>query len=585
MKNIFRNITVVLFLATMVSCEDFIVRPPKDELNPDNYFKTASQCQLYTNEFYTILPSSSIYEETADYIITTTLGRDIIGDRPVPATSDDWKWTKLRDINFFLSRSHQCEDEAVRAEYEGLARFFRAYFYFEKVKRYGDVPWVDRPMESTDKELYKGRDSRKIVMKHVLDDIDFAIDNLPSEKNVYRVTKWTALALKSRIFLFEGTFRKYHALGDWEECLTEAAQAAEKFIDESGYTIYKSGEQPYRDLFASIAAKSEEIVLARAYNDEIQLTHGATDRYTKTSAGCPGLTKDVVNMYLMKDGSRFTDKPGYATMNFASETKDRDPRMAQTIRTPGYKRIDGSARLYPDFDASTTGYQITKYVLSEAFSGSFNMAYNDLPIFRSAEVYLNFAEAKAELGTLTQNDLKKSVDKVRARVGMKSLDMAAANSKPDGYLDEAYPGVTGANKGVILEIRRERTVELLAEGFRYWDIMRWKLGQRFVRPFEGMYFPSIGACDIDGDGKNDHYLYGSGEGKKPGLDSKTGLINVAVSALDLSGVDKGNIRLHRSVERVFNENKDYLYPIPTEDIVLTSGVITQNPGWEDGLDY
>lgn len=147
-------------------CEDALDRFPKDRLTPDEFFHTEEECELYTNDFYTIFPSgASIYNETADIITCNTLTSEVLGNRTVPATASTWKWEKLRDINFFLQYSSNCTDDRVRFEYEGLARFFRAYFYFDKVRYYGDVPWVDRPLASDDQELYKGRDSREFVMQ------------------------------------------------------------------------------------------------------------------------------------------------------------------------------------------------------------------------------------------------------------------------------------------------------------------------------------------------------------------------------------------------------------------------------------
>ncbi|MCM1177931.1 MAG: RagB/SusD family nutrient uptake outer membrane protein [Clostridium sp.] len=580
MKKIYLISTIACLMA-MVSCEDFLTRLPKDRLTPETYFTTEMECQLYTNEFYTILPGgSSIYGEEVDCIIPLGLSSEVIGNRTVPATAGTWNWEKLRDINFFLEHSGQCKDETVRNRYVGLARFFRAYFYFEKVKRYGDVPWVDTPIAAEDETLYRGRDDRKTVMQHVLEDIDFAIGNLPSAKNVYSVTRWTALALKSRIFLFEGTFRKYHGLGDWEECLAEAVSAAETFVKTSGYTIYAEGVQPYRDLFASLKAEQTEIILSRAYAANLGLVHDVNGRYTSVSMGRPGVAKDVVNMYLMKDGTRFTDREGFRTMNFVEETKDRDPRLAQTIRTPGYKRVGGSIPVAPDMAATMTGYQIVKYV-GEVKYDSYNSSENDLPIFRTAEVFLNLAEAKAELGTLTQADVDATVNRLRKRVGMAELGMDEANASPDPYLSDpvtGYTGVTGPNAGVILEIRRERTVELIAEGFRYWDIMRWKAGKRFERPFYGMYFPGAGEYDLDGNGTVDYVIY---SGTKP--KEQAGIVYVSLNEANLS--PEGYITCHSDITRKFDESKDYLYPIPTRDIILTSGTIKQNPNWEDGLSF
>lgn len=588
-KNItmnFRYMILAVILLALTACEDFLTRRPKDELSPDTYFRTETECQLYTNNFYTILPAATdFYQEDDDYIIPNSLSTKVIGNRVVPTTAGTWNWNMLRQINFFLSRSHQCEDNAVREKYEALARFFRAYFYFEKVKRYGDVAWVDEPIDANDKTLYRGRDPRAMVMEHVLEDIDFAIENLPSGKDVFRVTKWTALALKSRIFLFEGTFRKYHGLQGWEDCLKESAAASLKFINESGYGIYKSGTTPYQNLFTLADSDRSEVILTRAYKQSISLVHDANGAFTSTTSSRNGLAKDVVDMYLMSDGSRFTDKPRYDAMDFYDEMQNRDPRLAQTIRTPGYTRIGDTEILAPNMAAVTTGYQPIKYVCEKKYD-SFQTSENDMPVFRTAEVYLNYAEAKAELDQLTQGDLDISVNKIRARVSMPAINMDQANADPDPYLlDETtgYPNVTkSANTGVILEIRRERTVELILEGFRYWDIMRWKEGKRFERPFYGMRLDGVGEYDLDRNGTVDFVVY---EGDAPA--TAQGVVYKSLSELNLSSGTEGNIVLHGDIKRSFDESKDYLYPIPTEDIVLTQGVVKQNPGWDamDGLDF
>ena len=581
-KNIdMKYIMLAAVLLTLTACEDFLVRRPKDQLSPDTYFRTEMECQLFTNNFYTILPAASdFYHEEDDYVIPKSLSDKVKGNRVVPSTAGTWNWNMLRQINFFLSRSYQCEDSGVRAKYEALARFFRAYFYFEKVKRYGDVPWVDEPIDANDKSLYRARDPREMVMEHVLDDIDFAIAHLPAGKDVYRATKWTALALKSRIFLFEGTFRKYHGLQGWEACLQEAADAASKFIKESGYTIYKQGTTPYQNLFTLVESDKSEVILTRAYALSISLVHGANEAFTSTSSTHAGLAKDIVNMYLMADGSRFTDKPRYGALDFYEETQGRDPRLAQTIRTPGYMRIGETDLLAPNMAAVTTGYQPIKYVCEKKYD-SYNSSENDMPVFRASEVYLNYAEAKAELEQLTQADLDMSVNKVRARVSMPPIE---ANVEPDPYLlDEVtgYPNVTkGKYQGVILEIRRERTVELILEGFRYWDLMRWKEGKRFERRFYGMRLDGAGEYDLDRNGVVDFVVY-----ERDAPPTVDGVVYKSLDELDLS--DEGYIELHADVERKFDESKDYLYPIPTEDIVLTQGVVKQNPGWDDmdGLDF
>ena len=223
MKRIYSLLLIIVPTLLLTGCDDMLDRIPKDKLSPETYFKTAEECELFTNEFYLIFPGATdIFYENADVIIPSALSDAVQNTRTVPATDGNWEWDQLRSINFFLEHADQCEDQAAKQKYIGLAKFFRTYFYWLKIRRYGDVPWVDRALAADDEELYKARDSRKTVIKYMLDDINFAIDNLPSEKSVFKVTKWTALALKSRVFLFEGTFRKYHGLGDWEECLKES---------------------------------------------------------------------------------------------------------------------------------------------------------------------------------------------------------------------------------------------------------------------------------------------------------------------------------------------------------------------------
>lgn len=585
MKHTIINALFLSAAIACISCEDMLDYQPKDRLSPDTYFKTETDCELWTNNYYTVFPSAEgIYSEPYDVIVRDVLADEISGVRKPMPTDGNWNWEKLREMNFFLSRASQVEDESVRLEYEGLTRFFRAYFYFEKVKRYGDVPWVDRPLGSDEEELYKGRDSRESVMEKVMEDVDFAIANLPEVQNVYRVTRWTARALKSRIALFEGTFRKYHGLDGYEEFLQECVNASEPFLT-GPYSIYTSGSTPYQDLFTSQNAIETEIILARAYTSAISgMTHDVNGHLTGATMGRPGMTRNVVNMYLMRDGSRYTDQENYAIKTFVEECKNRDLRMAQTLRTPGYKRIGGSKELAPDLSRSTTGYQLIKYLTEEKYDAN-KASTNDMPLFRLAEVLLNYAEAKAELGTLKQADLDNTIRPLRVRAGLPDLDMEEANANPDPYLsspETGYANVTGDNKGVILEIRRERTLETPMEGLRYWDIMRWKEGKRFEKPIEGLYFPGTGEYDLDGNGSVDVCIYDTE--KAPGNSADVLYLKLGTDIV-LSKGTSGNVLAHSTQQRIWNEARDYLYPIPTDDRVLTQGAISQNPGWNDGLPF
>ena len=598
-----KNIILYSFIALLsgtAGCSDMLDEYPLDAISPETYYNNADELRSATNQFYGMFPgAASGYTESADVVCIFNLPAEVQGIRTVPTSGGGWNWEYLRAVNFYLSHSVRCDDVDAREHFDGIARFFRAYFYFEKVKRFGEVPWFDRELSSTDPELFRPRDSRDIIMDKILDDLTYAINNISDKKDLYNVTHWTALALKSRICLFEGTFRKYHGIPGYEKFLNECATASKLFIDNAPYAIYQTGAQPYRDLFSSMNAIEEEVILARDYDRSQNVMHEANANTLSPTYGRPGMNKKIVNSYLMTNGDRFTDQPGYETMQYYDEMQNRDPRLTQTVVGPGYMRINSDAVSSPNFVASTTGYQITNWV-TDASGDGYLWSSNDYMLFRAAEVYLNYAEAKAELGTLTQEDLKISIKKIRDRVGMPNIDMDAANANPDPYLcalESGYQNVTGPNKGVILEIRRERTIELLLEGFRYYDIIRWKEGKVFEQPYKGMYFP--GLTQGSGDNRYDVFDMNDGTvgdkekvdiciytGKKPSVKNIRKFYKLGDEFVLTDG-DKGNIICHdiEKEPRQWREDRDYLYPIPTQERLLSNGTLSQNPNWNDGLDF
>ena len=598
-----KNIILYSFIALLsgtAGCSDMLDEYPLDAISPETYYNNADELRSATNQFYGMFPgAASGYTESADVVCIFNLPAEVQGIRTVPTSGGGWNWEYLRAVNFYLSHSVRCDDVDAREHFDGIARFFRAYFYFEKVKRFGEVPWFDRELSSTDPELFRPRDSRDFIMDKILDDLTYAINNISDKKDLYNVTHWTALALKSRICLFEGTFRKYHGIPGYEKFLNECATASKLFIDNAPYAIYQTGAQPYRDLFSSMNAIEEEVILARDYDRSQNVMHEANANTLSPTYGRPGMNKKIVNSYLMTNGDRFTDQPGYETMQYYDEMQNRDPRLTQTVVGPGYMRINSDKVESPNFSSSTTGYQITKWVTDASGDGYLGSS-NDYILFRAAEVYLNYAEAKAELGTLTQDDLKISIKQIRDRVGMPNIDMLAANANPDPYLcapETGYRNVTGPNKGVILEIRRERTIELCLEGHRYYDIIRWKEGKMFEQPFLGMYFP--GLTQGSGDNRYDVFDMNDGTvgdtekvdiciytGKKPSVKNIRKFYKLGEEFVLTDG-DKGNIICHdiEKEPRQWNEDRDYFFPIPTTERSLTNGALTQNPGWNDGLDF
>lgn len=590
-------ILAIAFTMGMSSC-DLLDTEPLSQISPSAYFKTETDLQLFSNSFYNNLLEKSPYNKQSDLYVLQNLSNEMIGGnkRTVPNEGGGWDWSDLRKMNTLLEYAHQCEDEKAVIKYTALTRFFRAFFYFEKVKRFGDVPWYDKQLGSDDPDLYKPRDSRELIMTKMIEDIDYAIENLPSAVSTFRVNKWTALALKARFCLYEGTFRKYHDLkiegNNYTYYLEQSAAAAKELIDNGPYKLYTTGkpEQDYLNLFAQEDASVEEYILAIKFDYGLGIYHNATAHTVVATQGRPGLTRKMVNAYLKKDGTPFTDQTGWQEMSFVDEVKDRDPRLAQSIRTPGYTRIGTTKVLAPELNVTVTGYQPVKFVQDPKASGG-NVDRNDrstcdLPVFRYAEVLLNYAEAKAELGTLDQNDLAISVNKIRSRVGMPDLNMQKANANPDWYLSSpeyGYTNVSGANKGVILEIRRERAIELTQEDFRFDDLVRWKAGYCIDQDIHGMYFKQPGEYDLTGDGVTDVILYEKGSPKPTGADGVQVLM--IGEEIILSDGNKGYVSYHKNIARTkFSEARDYLYPIPINERSLNPN-LKQNPGWNDGLDF
>lgn len=583
MKAINKIIILGMAVALFNSCDLTLL--PENAVTPENYFQNKSDLELWTNQFYTLLDEPDASAGTnADDMIDKGMGQVIEGTRSA-ASETGWSWTKLRHINYFLQHSSNCDDETARNQYNGVAQFFRAYFYFVKVRRYGDVPWYDQVLGSEDQELLvKARDSREFVMNQVLKDFQDAATSLPTkstETRNTRVTKWAALAFASQAALYEGTYRKYHGLDNYEKYLEIAASTARQFIDESGFSLYKEGTEPYRDMFCADNAKTTEVVLARAYNFEgLQLSHSVQFSIANLQMG---FTRRFMNHYLMTDGTRFTDKQGYETMFYTEEVKDRDPRLQQTVLCPNYIQKGETTVTANDLTAYC-GYRPIKFVGTKDHDGAAKST-SDWPLMRAAEVYLNYAEAKAELGTLKQEDLDISINKIRERAKMPDLILTDANSNPDPYLAACYPNVEqGTNKGVILEIRRERTIELVMEGLRQWDLFRWKEGKQMFNhyvPYYGIYVPGVGTYDMDGDGKPDLEIYETTATSQ--CDNKKKLDKDIYLSNGTSGYIIGFPKV--TYGKDWKEERDYLWPIPADQRVLTQGILTQNPGWEDGLSY
>lgn len=590
-----KRIFFVSILAVLFASCSKLDQQPKSTVGKEAVFQSEKGLELYTTSFYSLLPTYTDIlrgDNMSDYIARKDVPDFIRDGAYGPRQSTGWTWTDLRNINYFLENNvNTTIPKEVREHYNGLARFFRAWFYFAKVKRFGDVPWINRTFEVNDPEMTKGRDSRVLVMDSVMKDLDYAVQHIRTTEDGSRsmITKYIAYAFKSRVCLFEGTFRKYHTNYGLQQTstawLTEAAAAAKMVMDQNKFSLYTGGgdAKPYRELFVSKAPIAAEVMLANIYSDALGLFHDANWYYTSATYGDrASFTRSFINTYLSIDGTPFTNKAAYKTMSFADEVENRDKRLEQTIRTKGYNRINAGNLLVspPLFSYTYTGYQPTKWVLDDTFYDSGSMNNNIIPLFRFAEILLNYAEAKAELGTLSDADWNTTIGALRRRAGI-TQNTATKPTLADPYLmAEYFPGITDP---VILEVRRERGIELALEGFRFYDLVRWKSGKLIEKAWNGMYVPALNTpLDLNKDGIMDVAFYKTLPNNQV---AGVNYINVSETvggrpnAMVLSESDKGEIKWMVTTPRVW-QDKFYLYPIPENDRLMNPA-LGQNPGWNN----
>ena len=586
----------MLSLALVAACDDFLTKIPEAKLDAGTFFSDEKSLELYANGFVEKMTpaAETLYrgDATTDLIATRNSSAYLTTEWSSSSQSG-WNygdWHDLFDINYFLLHMHEAEgvsDTAFR-HWEGVARFWRAWFYYGKVRTFGAVPWYETPIDAgDDAQLYKARDSREYVMRKVLEDLDCAAANCSADakwRSTAMIHKWIALAFKARVALFEGTYRKYHAVdpstgkawtADESKFYLDACVAAcEELMDNGPYSLVSNPsevETQYRSLFIGDELQRQEIIWGRECATAATY-NSATWEFNNANSQCWSVTRNLTSMYLNLDGSRFTDDPDYARREFIDECAGRDYRMKQSIVTPGYMRVDETGETVstpPDLSRTITGYKIVKWVLDDYKYETGVQGYNDLSILRYAEVLLNYAEAKAELagGVLSTEVWNKTIRPLRERAGV-------AGDRPatvDPWLAAYY---STAQSRDLLEIRRERAVELLLENLRYDDLMRWHEGELVTAPWEGLYIPALDEpLDLNGDGEPDLCVTQQKAGSLKGVY----YIVLSEGAYTLSEGTSG--RLQYAVERNWSE-KMYLRPVPRTALSVNPA-LGQNHGWDD----
>jgi hypothetical protein len=581
---------------------------PMSEASKSSVFGSQQGLDLYAMSFYNGLPGADDIhraDNMADYTArrnappflqetgfgpTTSSNTSESGWDLVALGADwNWGWGTLRNINYFIQN---CNDPViapdVKKNYLGLARFFRAWFYFEKVKRYGDVPWISKALDVTDTiMLYKKQDPRAMVMDSVLADIDYACQNIKATSDASKslVTKYIAYAFKARICLFEGTFRKYHTelnlQGTASTWLTASANAAKYVMDNSGFKLYEGAgtDLSYRTVFTTATpVPNSEVMMAAIMDLALSVTHAANWVHTSSTTGVRfNFIRTFINTYLNLDGTPFTNNPNYQTMLFKDEVKNRDKRLKQTIRLGDYKRLSAGLQVAtpPAFAYTYTGYQPIKWCLDDVYYDTRNLNINPISYFRYAEVLLNYAEAKAELGSFTDADWALTVGALRKRAGITG-GLTIKPTVVDPYMQTKYfPDITDP---VILEIRRDRGIELCMEGFRYYDIMRWKRGPLLEMEWNGIYVPELNTPqDLNEDGKMDVAFYKTMPSPTVSGVTYINVSNTTSNPAGLKNGTSGELTWLTTIPRKW-EDKKYYFPIP-ESHRLTNPNLVQNPGW------
>lgn len=553
--------TALLFIC-LTGCTKDLDLSPLDSISDTSFWKTPDDFRKAANALYAALLGLIPFDLDADMAFNNPNSISN-STATVPDTDGNWNnpYARIRNCNNLLEKASASEIAADLKVYVAEARFFRAFNYWELYRLYGGVPLVAGVLNINSEELYGTRNSAKETVDFILQDLKDAVPDLPEESQVSatdkgRITKGAANALRARIALYEGTWRKFRNDAEAGNYLDIALEASGAVINSGQYSLFTAyGTDSYFKLFDNEGDNAPECILDRRY--ESMVSHHSFPRALQQVGYLP--TKQLADMYLCTDGlpvGKSSLFKGYE--EFASEFENRDPRMAQTIMIPGtvaYAPILNDPvehwPFYPD-RVYTTGYIIYKYMTQDPdgqMTPSLDQQGYDRHIIRYAEVLLIYAEALFEKnGSISDDDLNKTLNMIRQRA---SLTVSLTNAF-----------VTANGLDMREEIRRERTVELALEGFRRDDLRRWKTAEvELKKAIRGVK------------------IAGTEWGTKPiliaGVDQNHYSAPEWQNRTDAEGFIISEAAEARSG---FNPDKHYLSPIPAKEIQLNPN-LQQNPGW------
>lgn len=558
---------------------------PIDTLTDKSYWKSVNDLKLYANGLYSNLAGPiSTGDNTSDNFVPMNYSSLLFDENTVPDSGGGWDWGAIRSCNYFLQRYNTVEGDAAEInKYVAEARFFRGLLYYDKVRAFGDVPWYERDLQTTDtEELYKARDKRNFVIAKIIEDLEFAIANLPEKASAEkgRLHKDAARTQLARICLYYGTYMKYHGetASDGissEALLQKAVSLTDAIISSGNYAIvaaddagakqmsYPGYPLPYANLFVQEdLSNNSEMIMARFYTEGVH-THETGRQVGENGTG---FSKDFIESFLMADGTPiYNAGSGYlGDENQETEITGRDPRLYQLIdnKHKPYFVTNGERVQNVVADCtgsrSVTGYPCTKYHSANTKQQEARNTYYDWFVYRYAEVLLINAEANAELGSCTQSVLDKTINLLRDRVSMPHLTVnPIEDARPINYGYAVTP--------LIYEIRRERRIELAAEDLRLDDLKRWNAMILLENP-KTMFGIRITDSVID-EYAQANVTFGGADGRPVAeFEGKTYLYQYPSKDIN------------DPARKWSADDRRWLSPIPTNELALNPQ-LAQNPGW------
>lgn len=655
-NNIIKNFASLVLVGLLTGCNDFLDRSPQSEITPDVYLTEESQLAAYSNGMYPdVLPSHSdasfgtfgLDVNTDNMAGKSYNNRFVPGQWKVSQTGGDWSFDNIYRCNYFMTEvlpkwnnGELSGNEENIKHYIGEMYFLRAYEYFKKLQSVGDFPIVRTVFPDQMEPLIEAskRAPRNEVARFIISDLDSAIVLLKEKapdghKN--RISKACAQLVKSRVALFEGTWLKYfkgtafvpngegwpgktkdynsnyeYPSGNIDKeidyFLTQAMDAS-KAVAESITLVENNGVlrqtvedpvNPYFDMFgAEDMSGFEEVLLWRQYDKGLGIMHAVVQFASRGNAGV-GLTRGMVNSFLMEDGMPIYVSNNYAGDDYIEDVrKNRDSRLWLFLKQPGqinllYPSSEGThgAMIEPvpeitNADAGwgySTGYTISKGLnYDQKHCGNFK-SYTGSITFRGVEAYLNYMEASYEKVGYLDDTTKRywTIIRERAKVSTDfTKTIAATNMSEEAKGDWGAYSAGRLIDPTLYNIRRERRCELMGEALRYMDLKRWRaMDQLITSPYHIEGFKLWGPMQdwYKDDKGNSILVYGldnsSANVSSPELSKYLRPYEVSSKSLVLNGYTWAMAH--------------YLSPIAIQHFMITSdnneveqSPIYQNPGW------